>query len=69
MSTNPSVEADRKRVLGVGLGAFILLAGLATLVGMPWRHVGGLGVGVLRALGALLSLGVGAGLAWLALQE
>ena len=69
MSTNPSVEADKMRVLGVGLGAFILLAGAATLVGMPWRHVGGLGLGLLRALGALLSIGVGVGLAWLATRE
>jgi hypothetical protein len=69
MSTNPSVEADKMRVLGVGLGAFILLAGLATLVGMPWRHIGGLGVAVLRALGAIVSLGVGAGLVWLAMRE
>lgn len=69
MSTNPSVETDKKRVLGVALGAFVLLASLATLVGMPWRHVGGLGLAFLRALGALLSLGVGAGLLWLATRE
>jgi len=69
MSTNPSVEANSKVVVGVALGAFLALAGLATLVGMPWKYVGGLGVAVLRALGALLAIGVGGGLAWLALTE
>jgi len=69
MSTNASVETNPKVIVGVALGVFLALAGLATLVGMPWNYVGGLGVAALRALGALLAVGVGGGLAWLALTE
>jgi hypothetical protein len=69
MSANPSVEVNSKVIVGLVLGAFVAVAGLATLVGMPWKYVGGLGVAALRALGAVLAVGVGVGLAWLALSE
>ena len=52
------------------LGVLIGLAGVATLVGMPWQYTqGGVVNGVFRALGALLGVGVGVGLVWLSLVE
>ena len=54
--------------LAVGLGAYVALAGLATLVGMPWQHQSGAGITAGRIVGALLTAGVGVGVAWLAFR-
>lgn len=58
---------DSTTGLGVALGTYIVLAGAATLAGMPWQYTGGPGIAAVRILGALLAVGVGVGLAWLAL--
>jgi len=52
--------------LAVGAGAFLVLVGLGTLVGMPWQYSGGGAVtAAANVLGSLASIVVGAGLAWL----
>lgn len=59
--------SDSTTGLCVALGTYIVLAGVATLAGMPWQYTGGLGIAAARILGALLAVGIGVGLAWLAL--
>ncbi|MFC7044342.1 hypothetical protein ACFQH6_01995 [Halobacteriaceae archaeon GCM10025711] len=57
---------DRLGLLGTLAGAFLVLAGLGTLVGMPWQYSGGgAGVAVGQILGAIATVAVGAGLVWL----
>lgn len=66
METRPGPRA----VGIVVLGLFVALVGVATIVGMPWQHLaGGVGLAVVRALGGLLAVGVGAGLVLIALRE
>lgn len=57
------LETDELGALGVGVGAFLLLAGLATAVG-TLGQVSGV-TGVVRILAALGTAGVGGALAWL----
>jgi hypothetical protein len=59
------VFADRLDVLGILVGAFVALVGLGTLVGMPWQHSSSSVTVVLQILGALATVALGAGLAWL----
>lgn len=59
------VFADRLDALGVAAGAFVALAGLGTLVGMPWQYSGGGLVAALQIFGALAAIAIGVGLAWL----
>jgi hypothetical protein len=56
--------SDRLELLGLLMGAFLVLAGIGTIVGMPWETLGGT-VGGLKALGGLIAVGIGAGLGWL----
>lgn len=56
---------DTLEPLGVATGAFLVLVGLGTLLGGPWTTNPNLGPVVVTVLGALLSIGIGAGLAWL----
>lgn len=56
--------ADRLELLGVLVGAFLVLAGLGTVVGQPWATAGSTVVAVLRILGALMAIAIGAGLVW-----
>lgn len=60
---------DKLSVLGAAVGAYLVLAGAATLVGMPWTYAGGGLVAVGQILGALAAIGIGAGLAWLVTSE
>ncbi|MFB6129234.1 MAG: hypothetical protein ABEJ28_00240 [Salinigranum sp.] len=57
---------DTMTGVALGLGALVALAGLATLVGMPWRYQTGAAIAVGRILGGLFAIGIGAGVAWLA---
>lgn len=57
---------DRLEPLGVAAGAFLVLVGVATLVGMPWNHTNDIGAAAVQILGTLATIGVGAGLLWLA---
>ncbi|MFB6147231.1 MAG: hypothetical protein ABEJ08_06035 [Halobacteriaceae archaeon] len=59
------VVYDRLEVLGIAVGAFLALAGLGTLVGMPWQYANSTVVTVGQALGAALTVLLGAGLIWL----
>ncbi|KAB1192969.1 hypothetical protein GJR96_05735 [Haloferax sp. MBLA0076] len=50
----------------VAVGLFVALAGVATLVGMPWRYTAMGVVGIaLQMFGSVVAVGIGAGLAWL----
>jgi hypothetical protein len=60
------VFADTLDVFGVLVGVFVALVGLGTLVGMPWQYTNSGVVTVLQVAGAVATVGVGAGLAWLA---
>ncbi|ELZ81070.1 hypothetical protein C453_19075 [Haloferax elongans ATCC BAA-1513] len=45
---------------------FVALVGLGTLVGMPWRYAGGgAATAAMQILAALVTVGIGAAIAWL----
>lgn len=57
------------RLAGLGLGVYLALAGAATLVGMPWQYTdGGAALAALRILGGVLAVGIGAAVAWMAVN-
>lgn len=56
---------DRLSVLGFATGVFLVLAGVGTIAGTPWTTSITPLAGVVQVLGALLTIGIGAGLAWL----
>ncbi|WP_458206750.1 hypothetical protein [Haladaptatus sp. NG-SE-30] len=59
--------SDSLEPLGIAIGAFLVLVGIATLVGMPWSHKSGSAVLALgQIVGALAAVGIGGALAWLA---
>ena len=61
-----TATADRLETLGIGVGALLVLVGLATIVGTPWAHKSaGALVMVGQALGAIGAIAIGAALAWL----
>ncbi|WP_411967509.1 hypothetical protein [Haloferax sp. YSSS75] len=50
----------------VASGVFVVLAGIGTLVGMPWSYTAVDGVGVaVQVLGTVGAIGIGIALAWL----
>nr|WP_008577817.1 MULTISPECIES: hypothetical protein [unclassified Haloferax]ELZ68458.1 hypothetical protein C459_00055 [Haloferax sp. ATCC BAA-645] len=54
--------------LPLAVGAFLVLVGLGTLVGAPWRYAASESVVVVAAfqiLGSLSAIAVGVGVAWL----
>lgn len=56
---------DRLDVVGVAAGAFLVVVGLATVVGASWAQKGDLLAAALQVLGALATAGVGVALVWL----
>jgi hypothetical protein len=56
--------SDRLELVGLLTGAFLILVGIGTIVGMPWTTLGG-AVGGVKAIAGLLAVGVGVGLGWL----
>jgi hypothetical protein len=60
---------DRLEVLGLVTGAFLVLAGLATVAGTPWTHKASIVASAIQVLGALGTAGIGAGLIWLTRTE
>lgn len=55
---------DRLEPVGITVGVFLVLVGLATLAGTPWTVVPTFPA-VIQVLGALGTIGIGAGLAYL----
>ena len=54
------------RIVAVGLGVYVALAGAATLVWMPWQYTsGGVALAALRILGSVAAVVGGAALAWI----
>lgn len=56
---------DRLELLGLAVGGFLVLAGLATVAGTPWTHKATVAAAVVQVLGALGTAAIGAGLIWL----
>ena len=56
---------DRLDVVGSAAGAFVVLLGLATLLGQPWQYTGGAAVMSLQIFGALAAVAIGVGLVYL----
>jgi hypothetical protein len=56
---------DTLSVAGALAGLYLVVAGVATLLGMPWQYGSSAAVSAGQILGALATVGVGAGLAWL----
>ena len=62
-----TATADTLEPLGIGFGAFLVLVGIATIVGTPWAYKsGGALLLIGQVLGALAAVAIGAGLAWIA---
>ncbi|MFB6142485.1 MAG: hypothetical protein ABEJ30_03990 [Halorientalis sp.] len=61
--------ADRLELLGLLFGALLVLAGLGTIAGLPWETAESPLIAAVNVVGALLVVGVGAGLAWLTQTE
>jgi hypothetical protein len=60
---------DEMEVLGLVVGALLVLAGLGTIVGQPWTQVTNMGVAVGELVGALMAMGIGALLVLLAVDR
>lgn len=56
---------DRLEVLGLAVGAFLVLAGIGTVLGAPWQYRASTLAAVVQVVGALGTAAVGAGLVWL----
>jgi len=54
--------------VGVGVGVFLVLVGLATVAGMPWTTKATIAAAAVQIVGALGTAVVGAGLVWLSRQ-
>lgn len=55
---------DKLEVVGLLVGAFLVLVGLGTLSGAPWATAETTLVGLVEVLGALIAIVIGVGLAW-----
>lgn len=60
---------DRLEVLGVAVGAFLVLGSLGTLVGMPWETNPDTAAVLLQLVGILLTIAVGLALVWIVRGE
>ena len=60
---------DRLSVIGTGLGAYLALAGLATLVGMPWQYGNSTAAAAGQIVGSLGLVALGIGLALLVTRQ
>jgi len=56
---------DRLEPVGIAVGVFLVLVGLVTIAGAPWATKGNILASVLQLVGALGTIGIGAGLVWL----
>jgi hypothetical protein len=62
---NALAVGDRLEVLGLIVGALLLLGGLGSLYGMPWETNPDTLAVIVQLLGVVLSIAVGAALVWL----
>lgn len=60
-----NVLEDPLEPLGVAVGVFLVLVGLATLAGQPWAYKSSTAVMAGQVVGAISAVAIGAGLAWL----
>lgn len=60
---------DRLEILGIALGAFMILVGLGTIAGQPWIRTTNMLAAVGQILGAVFAIAIGAGLVWLTRTE
>lgn len=56
---------DTLEIAGLVIGAFLVLAGLATIAGTPWTYKNSIVLMLGQILGALGTAAVGAGIIWL----
>lgn len=61
-------QSDPLAPLGIAIGAFLVLVGLGTVVGMPWQTNGDLPASIVQLLGVAGTIAIGVGLVWLARQ-
>ena len=61
--------ADRLEVIGIVIGAFLVLTGIGTIAGQPWNTAGGALVTLATLVGAVMAIAIGAALAWLVSQS
>ncbi|WP_336001611.1 hypothetical protein [Halorientalis halophila] len=57
--------SDELELLGLLVGAFMILVGIGTVVGLPWQTAESALVGVLQVVGGLVAVAVGAALVWI----
>lgn len=60
--------SDTLEPIGIVVGAFLILAALGTVVGMPWQTNGNTVVTLLQFVGIASMIAIGGGLIWLARQ-
>jgi len=66
---NALVTGDRLEILGVAVGALLLLGGLGSLAGMPWQTNPDMPAVVTQLVGVVLSMAVGAVLIWIVRRQ
>ncbi|MFC7203026.1 hypothetical protein ACFQJC_05840 [Haloferax namakaokahaiae] len=61
-----AVRTNSSELLTLAVGVFLVLVGIASLVGMQWRYSGGgVAVDALQILAAVVTIALGGALAWL----
>jgi hypothetical protein len=53
---------DRLAVLGVLVGAFVIVVGLGTLLGTPWTTTGSTSVVIVQLVGVVATIAIGVAL-------
>lgn len=68
MNVLPDYFEDSLEPLGLGAGAFLVLAALGTIAGAPWTVLPNVATAALQLVGAVLMAIVGLGLLYLSWQ-
>ncbi|PSP94223.1 hypothetical protein BRC91_06500 [Halobacteriales archaeon QS_4_62_28] len=64
MNTPTERFEDISEPLGIGVGVVLVLIGLGTVSGAPWATNGDIVASILQILGVILTMALGAGLAY-----
>ena len=64
MNVRSDYLSDSLELLGVGVGAFLVLAALGTIAGAPWATHASIASAAIQVVGAVLMAVVGLGLAY-----